>query len=49
VGPGRGNKRAWAAIGLTRARLGCLVRPERSSASGGGRVVALRPRTLGLR
>jgi hypothetical protein len=33
-----GNKRAWAAIGRTCARLVRLVRPERSPASGGGGV-----------
>jgi hypothetical protein len=42
-GTGEGNKRAWAVIGLTRARLRCLVRPERLSASGRGGAGATRP------
>jgi hypothetical protein len=48
-GTGEGNKRAWAAIGLTCARLRCLVRPERSPASGGGGSVATRPRRRKVR
>jgi hypothetical protein len=48
VGPGMGIKRYLAAIRCTRARLGHLVRPEGSSASGGGGAVVAQPRALEL-
>jgi hypothetical protein len=49
VGPGMGIKRYLAAIRRTRARLGHLVWPEGSPASGGDGAVVAQPRVLELR
>jgi hypothetical protein len=49
VGPGQANKWHHCAIGLTRTRSVGLARPEASSASGGGGVVAAHLRVPEIR
>jgi hypothetical protein len=49
AGHGDANKRQGCEVGLTRDRLVAVVRPGRSSASGGGGAEAARPRELGWR